>query len=190
MMQVLPEQGGILNLAIAGSSAGLAQSMLVSPMELVKTQMQMHKTTGIFETFQTIQKQAGIRGLYRGLGATILRDSPALGMYFACFEAILRQFGDSIAVILGAGGIAGVFSWMVSFPQDVIKTRLQADSFGKSQKYRGAWHCLQVGWKQEGPRFLFRGIGSTFIHSFITVASFGLYSFITRKWNSNQIEQS
>ena len=66
------------------------QSMLVCPMEMVKTQMQMERTRGIFETFQRIQQQAGMKGLYRGLGMTMLRDGPALGIYFACFETIMR----------------------------------------------------------------------------------------------------
>ena len=86
---------------------------------------------------------------------------------------------------LGAGMIAGIFSWLVSFPQDVIKTRLQADYFGANKRYNGAWQCLQAGMKHEGPRFLFRGIGSTFMHSTITVISFVAYSFLMRKMISD-----
>ena len=64
---------------------------------------------------------------------------------------ICRRFGDSTAVVVTAGGIAGILSWLVSFPQDVIKSRLQADSFGANQKYRGPLHCLQTSWRNEGP---------------------------------------
>jgi solute carrier family 25 carnitine/acylcarnitine transporter 20/29 len=42
------------------------------------------------------------------------------------------------------GGVAGVVSWVVTYPQDVIKSRLQADSFGSDRKYQGPLHCLQV----------------------------------------------
>ena len=98
---------------------------------------------------------------------------------------ICRRFGDSTAVVVTAGGIAGILSWLVSFPQDVIKSRLQADSFGANQKYRGPLHCLQTSWRNEGPTFLFRGIGSTFIRVFpVTAVSFGTEM---KKWGSNQI---
>jgi len=154
-------------------------------MEMLKTQMQLQRTKGIFETFQSIRHQSGMQGLYRGLGMTMLRDGPALGLYFVCFETMIREMGESTSVALGAGVIAGIFSWLVSFPQDVIKTRLQADLYGTNKKYSSSWHCFQAGIKKEGPRFLFRGVGSTFIHSSITVASFVAYSILMRKLTSD-----
>ena len=33
--------------------------------------------------------------------------------------------GDSDLAVLSAGGMAGVFSWIFTYPQDVIKSRLQ-----------------------------------------------------------------
>ena len=74
--------------------------MLVCPMELLKTQMQMQRTRGIFETFQSIQKTEGLRGMYRGIGATIIREGPALGIYFACFEAIMRYCHHEISNLI------------------------------------------------------------------------------------------
>ena len=101
-----------------------------------------------------------------------------------------RELGESQATFIAAGGIAGIFSWLVSFPQDVIKTRLQADHFGSKQKYKSGWHCLHEGMKEKGPRFLFRGIGATFMHSLISVASLSAYSFVIHKWSSNIQENS
>jgi len=87
---LLPNQDSLSSVAIAGSAAGLIQSVLVCPMELLKTQMQMSRKTGLFDAFQSIYNQAGLRGLYRGLGVTMMREVPALGMYFAYFEGLLR----------------------------------------------------------------------------------------------------
>jgi len=50
--------------------------------------------------------------------------------------------------------------------------------------------CFYTSWRQEGPIFLIRGIGSTVLHSCMTVASFGAYSFITKKYRTNKIEDS
>ena len=95
--------------------------------------------------------------------------------------------------------MAGVLSWVFTYPQDVIKSRLQADNFGGSQKYRGPLHCLQacgiarqhpvklfslqLSLKEEGHGFLLRGIGSTVIRAFpMNAVTFGVFTFIMKKW--------
>ena len=58
---------------------------------------------------------------------------------------LVRNLGESTSAVLFGGGMAGVLSWVATYPQDVIKSRLQADAFGASQMYRGPLHCLKVG---------------------------------------------
>jgi len=89
--------------------------------------------------------------------------------------------GESTAAVLFGGGTAGVLSWLATYPQDVIKTRLQADSFGASRMYKGPLHCLELGLKEEGSRFLFRGIGTTVIRAFPTnAATFFVFTFVKK----------
>ena len=57
---------------------------------------------------------------------------------------MVRNIGDSTGAVLFGGGMAGVLSWVFTYPQDVIKSRLQADSFGATQQYTGPMHCLKV----------------------------------------------
>jgi solute carrier family 25 (mitochondrial carnitine/acylcarnitine transporter), member 20/29 len=33
-----------------------------------------------------VAREGGVRGLYRGLGVTLLRDIPSYGLYFAIYE--------------------------------------------------------------------------------------------------------
>lgn len=68
---------------IAGSIAGLTQTIVSSPMELAKTYLQLQTNNpkapqykGPFEVMNSIWKKQGIRGVYRGLGITALRDVP------------------------------------------------------------------------------------------------------------------
>jgi hypothetical protein len=56
----------------------------------------------------------------------------------------VRRYGDSNLVVIMGGGVAGVVSWIVTYPQDVVKSRLQADSFGPDRKYQGPLHCIKV----------------------------------------------
>jgi len=93
-----------------------------------------------------IYKQHGIIGLYRGFTATVLRDL-GYGAYFGSYEATSRiltpsspsllgnstmlttmqpeTLGPSWPALLVAGGVAGIVGWLVTFPMDVVKTRIQ-----------------------------------------------------------------
>lgn len=86
-------------------------------------------------------------------------------------------------MILGAGGMAGILSWIFTYPQDVIKSRLQADGWGQSQEYRGPSHCLKSSLAAEGISCLFRGIGSTVIRAFpMNAVTFYVYSYIMKRY--------
>ena len=69
----------------------------------------------------------------------------------------------NVPVLFAAGGVAGVLSWAVTYPQDVIKSRMQADA---ANKYRGVTHCLKASLAAEGGRVLWRGLGSALIRAF------------------------
>lgn len=68
--------------------------------------------------------------------------------------------------ILMAGGLAGVFSWLVTFPIDVIKTRMQVDGFNQQHQYANYWDCLKKSYQSEGWKLFTRGLGSTLIRAF------------------------
>ena len=83
-----------------------------------------------------------------------------------------------------AGGLAGIFSWVFTYPQDVIKSRLQADGWGRGQQYRGSLHCLQASPATEGRSFLVRGIGSTIIRAFpMNAVTFWVYKHIMNTYS-------
>jgi len=183
VLRMLPDQDSIQSITLAGSSAGLIQSFIVSPMELVKTQMQVCGQNSITDAIRTIYSNGGLSGLGRGFGITVLREVPAFGIYFGSYELMLRKFGDSTPVILTAGGMAGIFSWIFTYPQDVIKSRLQADGFGLNQQYSSTRHCIQASLEAEGYSCLTRGVGSTVIRAFpMNAVTFGVYSYIMKRW--------
>ena len=134
----------------AGGCAGLFQIAVTTPMELLKIQMQdagrvaaqlkaagqstahLPKISALSLTKKLLQEK-GIFGLYKGLGATALRDVSFSIVYFPLF-ANLNELGprrspNSSEAILWwsfvSGMVAGSFSSVAVCPFDVVKTRLQ-----------------------------------------------------------------
>jgi solute carrier family 25 (mitochondrial carnitine/acylcarnitine transporter), member 20/29 len=67
----------------AGTAAGLCQTVICSPMELVKSRLQIqHDIPGVnkhktpWSCLRHIWKTEGRRGVFKGFGITALRDAP------------------------------------------------------------------------------------------------------------------
>uniref|UniRef100_A0A2M4BPQ6 Putative mitochondrial carnitine/acylcarnitine carrier protein n=1 Tax=Anopheles marajoara TaxID=58244 RepID=A0A2M4BPQ6_9DIPT len=160
---------------LAGTAAGLAQSIVCSPMELIKTRLQLQdnlpkaaqRFTGPLDCTKAIWQREGFRGIFRGLGITAARDAPGFASYFVAYEYMVRMVSNpSPFVILMAGGLAGTFSWLVTFPIDVVKSRLQADGISGKPEYNGLVDCVRKSYASEGLAFLSRGLASTLLRAF------------------------
>ncbi|KAJ6649809.1 Mitochondrial basic amino acids transporter [Pseudolycoriella hygida] len=182
---------------LAGSAAGLAQSVVCSPMELVKTRLQLqsqmmqHKQfRGALHCFSHIFKTEGFRGVFRGISITALRDLPGFSSYFVSYELLLKASPNPGNLYLfTAGGIAGVISWILSAPIDVIKSRLQADGMGEKQQYTGIRDCLKQSYKEEGLAFLTRGMCSTLLRAFfINAACFFVVSWTLKIFDRRTVK--
>lgn len=132
-----------------------------------------------------IIRQHGVRGLYRGITATALRDI-GYGAYFAAYEATLMYFpsrkpsphdhsslmseadstiaSHSWPALLTAGGLAGIAGWLGTFPFDVIKTRIQSTlGSGPNNPYRNTWSTVVHSYRQDGLGVFFRGLAPTLV---------------------------
>jgi solute carrier family 25 (mitochondrial carnitine/acylcarnitine transporter), member 20/29 len=82
----------------------------------------------------------GLRRCYRAFNVMVIRDVPASIVYFVVYDMIWhhlmqrinrmsnsrRRFGAVVSSLV-AGGAAGVLSWSIVFPIDLVKSRMQAD---------------------------------------------------------------
>lgn len=66
------------------------------PLDLVRTrltaQVTDHYYQGILGTMRMVVRDEGIRGLYRGLGATLAQVTPALAVNYAAYESLRAQY--------------------------------------------------------------------------------------------------
>ncbi|KAI4504463.1 hypothetical protein M0802_000013 [Mischocyttarus mexicanus] len=176
---------------LSGAMAGIAQSPISSLIELAKTRMQLQSSTnktftGPIECLKHIYKKEGRRGVFNGLGITFLREAPSFGTYFLTYE-FLTQSKEPISTtrMLLAGGLAGTASWVVSYPLDVIKSRIQAEN---NNRYNGALDCYRKSVSSEGYSCLYRGLNSTIIRAFPTNAmTFAVVTWTFRFFGEQQI---
>lgn len=187
---------------LAGAAAGFVQSFVCSPMELVKTRLQVQRNnayTGPLNCLIQVFKVEGIRGMFRGLGTTICREIPGFGTYFYAYELMTRissengEPGPPISTfhMLLAGGLSGTLSWVITYPIDVVKSRLQADGCGGVYKYTGFMDCLKKSITSEGYGVLTRGLTSTILRAFPTnAATFTVVTWVIRWANANNIDDN
>ncbi|XP_057472419.1 LOW QUALITY PROTEIN: mitochondrial arginine transporter BAC2-like [Actinidia eriantha] len=173
-------------IALAGIGTGAIQSLMLTPVELVKIRLQLQMTNnrknqvadrhrGPVSVVKSIFQREGWKGMYRGLTITVLRDAPAHGVYFGTYEFMREQLHpgcrrsgqESFRTMLVAGGLAGVASWICCYPLDVVKTRLQAQSQSSSLKYGGIIDCFRKSVREEGYTVLWRGLGTALTRAFL-----------------------
>ncbi|KAF5354553.1 hypothetical protein D9758_011200 [Tetrapyrgos nigripes] len=84
----------LAQIALAGTGTGIVTSVITTPTELIKIRQQsLPVHTSASRVALDILRRQGIRGLYRGLTATALRDC-GYGAYFFAYEATLRFFAS------------------------------------------------------------------------------------------------
>ncbi|KAL1964265.1 hypothetical protein VTN77DRAFT_7085 [Rasamsonia byssochlamydoides] len=158
----------------AGAVAGVSEILVMYPLDVVKTRVQLQKGAGtgeeaykgMFDCFSKIVRNEGFSRLYRGITAPILMEAPKRATKFAANDswgAFYRQlFGaqkqtQSLAVLTGA--TAGATEAFVVVPFELVKIRLQDRA--SAGKYKGMLDVVTKIVREEGPLALYNGLEST-----------------------------
>ncbi|KAG3056905.1 hypothetical protein PC122_g21208 [Phytophthora cactorum] len=161
------------NLA-AGMMAGAIEATLTTtPIETLKTKL-IGANASMWEGTKMILAKEGIRGIYQGLWATILKQSTNQGLRFMWFSEFQKrvspEFLERHGIITDAqnmtgsqraslsliGGMtAGIFSVFGNNPFDVVKTRMQGL---QAQKYKSTFDCFRQMLLHEGAGSFYAGV--------------------------------
>lgn len=113
--------------AVAGMGSGVLSAIVLTPVELVKCQLQVQTISQRPSTviLNTLRKE-GMSGLYRGHVACLCREIPGNFAWFGVYEASLRFSGEclgyhergSIPLWVNAlcGSLGGICYWALPYP--------------------------------------------------------------------------
>ncbi|KAG9003899.1 hypothetical protein FRB94_002816 [Tulasnella sp. JGI-2019a] len=181
--------GGKENSAVhlsAAVFAGLTTSTATNPIWVVKTRLQLMSDkrpipgsvaptaqlrSQFFRSFHVtmdIVKRQGVRGLYKGLSASYLGVTEGTIQWVLYERLKARVAGKGGAAewagMLGAAGTAKMTASLITYPHEVIRTRLRQDppmvNGVLKPKYTGLLQTLRLVIAEEGAAALYGGLSA------------------------------
>lgn len=169
----------------------MGATCVVQPLDLVKTRMQISGAGGgalyknSFDALSKIAKSDGFLGLYRGLGAALLRQATyttsRLGVYTHLNEIYKEEYGRTPNLLesMGMGMMAGAAGAFVGTPAELALIRMTADkglAIADRRNYTGVFNALLRISREEGFLTLWKGcvptIGRAMVVNMAQLASY------------------
>ncbi|XP_013862138.1 solute carrier family 25 member 15b [Austrofundulus limnaeus] len=170
--------------ACAGSVASIFSSLVLCPTELVKCRLQaMHEMEAsgkiaksqntVWSVVKSIMRNEGPLGFFQGLIPTIAREVPGYFCFFGAYELWRTAFADymkcgkddiGVAPTVFSGGFGGACLWLVVYPMDCVKSRIQVMSM--MGKQAGFVRTFMTIAHTEGVRALYSGLTPTMVRTF------------------------
>lgn len=159
---------GVLGAAITGGVSRALAAMISCPFTLVKTRMEYSGVGAVqyrstFHGLHSVASSEGIRGLYRGLGPTVLANAPYSALYYIFYTQLQSKLSapDRPTVVVNGSSslIAAISATIITQPADVLRTRIQLGMAGTVTATGGAvsLKLIQKIAAEQGMRGFFAG---------------------------------
>ncbi|EXJ79640.1 hypothetical protein A1O3_07919 [Capronia epimyces CBS 606.96] len=161
---------------IAGLSAGLVATIIVHPLDMIKTRLQvdtsahplLNSSRSVLRDIWRNEGSARISALYRGLTPNLVGNSAGWGLYFLWYrkaQDVIRKIRGyqqdqrlTSVDYLSASALSGALSAVLTNPIWVVKTRMLSTSATQTGAYQGLVSGLRSIYRTEGVRGFFHGI--------------------------------
>ncbi|CAR27496.1 hypothetical protein ZYGR_0I07740 [Zygosaccharomyces rouxii] len=164
-----------------GGVGGIVACVATHPLDLAKVRLQtapLPKPT-IIQMVNKILASEGIKGLYSGLTASILRQCTYTMARFGFYEFVKNNFiqPDQLtktSILLPVSMLSGAIGGFVGNPADVVNIRMQNDTqlpIEQRRGYKNAFSGITRIVKEEGFRKLFTGLGPNLVRGCLMTAS-------------------
>jgi solute carrier family 25 (mitochondrial oxoglutarate transporter), member 11 len=151
----------------------MGATVFVQPLDLIKTRLQISgqggaakEYTGTFDAMTKIIRREGLRALYKGLSAGLLRQATytttRLGTYTFLNEKYRSETGKvpNLLVSMGLGVCAGITGSFVGNPAEISLIRMTADGrlpLDQRRNYTSVINAVARIVREEGVATLWRG---------------------------------
>ncbi|KAM7265321.1 hypothetical protein ACFE04_003004 [Oxalis oulophora] len=148
-----------------------------------------------------IVHEEGFRAFWKGNWVSVVHRFPYSAVNFYTYELYKRLFHSLIdsehsgspsrnpCLHFLSGGLAGVTAAAVTYPLDLVRTRLSAQR--KALYYKGINHAFRTICKEEGFLGLYKGLTPTLMGVAPNMAiSFSVYESLKSSWNAHRPDDS
>ncbi|KAI8324459.1 mitochondrial carrier [Martensiomyces pterosporus] len=155
--------------------AGATTSLLTNPIWVLKSRFMTqsafteYRYNSMWHAVQMIQAKEGWRGFYKGLGSSLLGVTH-VAVQFPLYEELKQWMHvdpahqlESSRILL-ASAVSKMVASSVTYPHEVIRTRLQNQSTAP-YKYRGILHAVRLIYAEEGLSAFYRGLSTNLIRT-------------------------
>ncbi|KYK60461.1 mitochondrial carrier protein [Drechmeria coniospora] len=168
---------------LAGVLAGATVSFIAAPVEHIKARLQIQYAavksqrlySGPLDCVAKIYTHHGVRGIYHGLGATLLFRA-FFFFWWSSYDVLSRLLRRNTelsapAINFWAGGLSAQVFWLTSYPSDLVKQRIMTDPLGgplaDGQRKYARWKDAAVAvYKENGWKGYWRGFLPCFLRAF------------------------
>ena len=170
--------------ALSGGLSGMCASFIVTPFERMKILLQTTPITPVTSPDHKNMLRPNIRGIFQGLSATFYRETPGFAIYFSTYNYLKYRYEQKNRQKLGFvnsfiyGGIAGATSWLFIYPQDRIKTKIQALK-DTNMSFKEGFNEIV---KKEGIKGLYKGFSYALLRAIPLHATAFMTMEMCKKW--------
>lgn len=119
---------------LLGAGARSVAGVCMLPFTVIKARFESgcYNYVSVVGALKSMYRTEGVRSLFSGLTATLLRDAPFSGIYVMFYSQTKKSLPPDVAsaayaplVNFSCGVVAGVMASLVTQPADVVKTHIQ-----------------------------------------------------------------
>lgn len=169
--------------APAGQTRTLSTSPLRDNRFFQAARPPKHPSTNALRLTLNIVRTEGIRGLYRGLSASYLGVSEST-IQWVLYERLKRyntRANDAPRWVhtVGAAGTAKLVATIITYPHEVVRTRLRQQPEHGHLKYHGLLRTFQLVWREEGLVGLYGGLSAHLMRVIPNaIVTFSIYELV------------
>jgi solute carrier family 25 carnitine/acylcarnitine transporter 20/29 len=127
---------------VSGFISGGLMSFILNPFEVAKIRKQVNNNNFTSTKILKLNNNFKLNKIFVALPYTFLRESISTGFYFKYYFYLL----DKNISAFQSGGFAGCISWLITYPIDTYKTRVQANTKYKMElnlkNFKSLWHGI------------------------------------------------